>query len=178
MTRRSAWSILLITAFVACDVFDVNKEKMPKYSDNGAGTFGCFANGRLFVNEGEIGYGTGARGEVQHIGDTTGILIYAWNTRNDQNLSMSMYDIGRVVINKAYDISTPGFDLEYSDGADPVPCYYNKSISGTITFSRYEVSGSSRIVAGSFNAKASSDGCGGEVELTQGRFDISEITHQ
>ena len=177
-TLSTILAIASLAFLSSCDLFD-NDPELPPITTEGKGTFGCYVNGKLFLNEGVSGFGNGLYAELQKTPDVARIVIYVSNSSAKQTLIMSIRDLPTLQVGKIYNLlSDPLFFFDYIDYSTTPSCTYTymEVISGNIKLLKFEVTNPQRmIISGTFEFTASSVKCG-EISITSGRFDISDVT--
>ena len=173
--------ILIVTTFIflsSCDLFNMKHDpKLPPLTTEGNDTFGCLVNGNLFLPEAPFGYGTGVYAELQGVNtDTVGINLYATNSTTDHNLIISIFDTPTLQVGKIYNLSDAKFFVDYTDYSNTPSCTYKKVISGDLKLLKFDITNPKHmIIAGIFEFDASSADCTDTVNVTQGRFDVSDF---
>ncbi len=171
--------ILAITSLLlagGCNLFPGDPE-LPPITMDGRNTFGCLVDGKLFLPKPPSGFGSGTYVSIEKIADTVGISVYATNSVLHQNLNFFIYDVPTIVVGKVYDLaSDPIFSIRYTDHSTGSSCTYQSIVSGNVEFLKFGISNpQSIIVSGIFNFIIYSDDCTRTINLTDGRFDISDI---
>ncbi len=176
-TMKKVFFLLVISSLLltgACNLFPDDPE-LPPITMEGKNTFGCLVDGKFFLPRAPVGYGAGVRVEIQNLTDTVGINIYASNVSTKQTLIISLFDTPNLIINKIYDDSENNFTIDYLDYDMTSSCHYNSILSAKITLSKFDISGTNKIIAGTFEFSAHSNDCNKTVFVTKGRFDIGDV---
>lgn len=177
VVMKRIFSLLTISSLLfagSCDLFSSDPE-LPPATMEGRNTFGCLVDGKLFLPKAPIGYGTGISAAIQTSIDTIGINIQAGNVETDQSFFLSIYDSPSLEAGKTYDLSNPDFFIQYIDYSKQFSCTSDEVISGNIQISKFEILGSNKIIAGTFNFTIHSADCNTTVVVTKGRFDIGDV---
>jgi len=103
--------------------------------------------------------------------DTLGVNIYADNARDDNGFTLAFYDSPTIKIGEPYDLTNPNFFVQYSWHDEAIVCFYEEIESGSIIFTRFDLT--KGIVAGTFEFSAHSLDCSERVVVTEGRFDVT-----
>ncbi len=169
--------LLTITSLLlvgGCSLFPSDLE-LPPITMDGRNTFGCLVDGKLFLPEAPIGFGTGISAAVQTAIDTIGINIQAGNIDTDQSFFLSIYDSPTLQVGKSYDLTNSEFFVQFIHYQGNLSCEYRNISSGVINISKFDISGINKIVAGTFEFTATSSDCTTTIKVTKGRFDIGDI---
>ena len=153
-----------------------NNRTLPAATTNGSNTFGCLVNDSLFLTNPIPGQQKSVYGEFQYYNQIKGINIYADDFTANRSLVIFFYNPDSLVIGKEYDLTSPEFFIQYIDFNKPPACTYRSMVKGHIMITRFTVSASERIISGTFSFTAESDECDEEVTISEGRFDVSDIS--
>jgi hypothetical protein len=139
----------------------------------GHNTFGCLVNGQLFLPKGSLGQ-PNLHAEISTYNDTVSVSIYAGNTVSNKTLLISIYDSPGIQTGKSYDLKNSNFEVHFINYPTvATACTYEEKQNGTLTFSKFDIK--NKIISGVFNFEINSANCKDSVNITEGRFDISEI---
>jgi hypothetical protein len=171
-------TILILATLLAlssCQLFD-NEHELPPITTEGKGTFGCLVNGKVFLPEAPWGYGSGVSAELFKNDTLSSVNIYAGNTNTRQTLFISVLDEPEIMIGKLYDLTdTTKCGFHYVDYSGSFTCDYESLISGHLQFLKFDVTNTTKIIAGTFELTSSSVDCKDMTIVTKGRFDISDV---
>jgi len=150
-------------------------DELPPLTIEGRNTFGCLVNGKLWLAEGSA-FASSTHAEIYRTVDTLAVNIYG-NGISQTTMFMSIIASPDLKINQPYYFANSDkcCGIQYLDFSGAVSCAYEMPIGGHITFSRWDEA--KAILAGTFQFIAESDECPGTVVITEGRFDIGEITY-
>ncbi len=167
-----------LSFITSCDVFDKEPE-LPPITTEGKGTFGCLVNGKLFLPNAPLGYGSGVYAELQTYPDTLGISIYVSNSATKQTLVIFIYDTPTLEVGKVYNLTHAKFSVDYIEYSDMSSCRYQTIIDGSLTLLKLDIANPERMIAaGTFEFEESSIDCQDTIIVTSGRFDISDVSYQ
>jgi hypothetical protein len=172
----TALSITLLLFFGSCDLFD-NEPELPPITTEGKGTFGCYVNGALFLPDAPSGFGRGVRAEFLKNDTLSSVNIYATNSNAHKSLIIAVLDEPDFRIGYTYDLDDVNCcGIQYIDFSGIPSSTYRELIRGTIKFLKFDVNNPQKpIIAGTFEFSASSPDCPGTLNVTSGRFDISDV---
>ncbi len=97
-------TIVSLAFLSSCDLFGDDPE-LPPITTEGKGTFGCLVNGKLFLPNAPLGYGSGVRAELFANDTINALNIYASNNVAKQNIFISILDKPDLRISNTYDLS-------------------------------------------------------------------------
>lgn len=163
---------ILLTGCESCDdIINPKTElkKLPPATQIGENTFGCLINGNVWTHLSNSSQG-GVFMDLQNSTNTVGVNIYADNYKENNGITISIFDDPTLKINKQYDLKDIKFLTQYSWHNDLKICTYDSILTGSITLSRFDIS--YRIISGVFDFKAYSEDCEDSIVLTSGRFDL------
>ena len=177
MKNLSLLSVAISVVF--CPLFyiscDEDENKLPAITMEGRNTFGCLANGKLFTSKAPLGQ-PGVHAELAtNRQDTTEITIYAGNYSTDQALSISFYDSPTLQVDKIYNLNNSKFQVRYTEYGNAIPCTFESVKKGYIQLIKFDLN--NNIIAGTFEFDLLSIDCNREINISEGRFDISEVIH-
>jgi hypothetical protein len=161
-------AIVVITQFISCKD---NDDSLPPLTTSGKGTFGCLINGKLWVPSGSYS-GTHADMDYTSI-DTVRVDIYGYSGQPIRQIAMTVFDTPAIVVNKDYHLNEKGIFAIYTNVSNSISCEQKQVTDGYVRFSKFEPS--SNVISGIFQFTVSGNSCNGQVNVTQGRFDIGEI---
>jgi len=127
-------------------------------------------NGKVWIPISNFSEG-GIFTELQTATDTVGVNIYADNAKDENGFTLSVYDSPAIKVGKLYNLTNPNFFVQYSRHDEEMVCFYEEIESGSIIFSRFDLT--KGIVAGTFEFSAHSLDCSERVVVTDGRFDVT-----
>lgn len=160
-----------LSSLIACDESDSkDASDLPPITMEGNNTFGCMLDGKVWIPISNFSEG-GIYTELQTVTDTIGINIYADNAKDENGFTLSVYDSPAIKTGKVYDLTNPNFFVQYSWQNEEIVCLYEETESGSIIFTRFDLT--NRIVAGTFEFNAHSLECSESVVVTEGRFDLT-----
>ena len=161
--------VLLAIGFSACQEDD----ELPAITAEGKNTFGCLVNGELWLPKGRLGQGA-AFIELQLPENKEVINLYVDDDKTNSGITISINDSPGLKTEKIYDLKDDAYYVEYSSNRNGKLCFYRQVLDGYIKLSKFNPGGN--IISGTFEFKAYSDACNDTVTITEGRFDIGEIT--
>ena len=139
----------------------------------GRNTFGCLVNGKVFFPKAPLGQ-SGVHAEFSNSKiDTMAINIYAGN--RSQSFFISILDSPSLETGRVYDLSNKNCcGIQYIEFDDKHTCDYEIALNGFIKLSIFDLNKS--IVSGTFEFITYNSNCSDTIKVTEGRFDIGEIT--
>lgn len=174
-----SWALQLLILGGCGFLISDSEPELPPVTTEGAGTFGCLVNDKLFLPDAPLGFGNGVFAELQAFPDTLGISIYATNSTTKQTLVMFFYGNPTLEVGKVYDLTRPKFSVNYIDYSGDMSCRYQSIISGNVMLLKVDIANPERmIVSGTFDFVESSMDCQDTITVTDGRFDINDVTYQ
>jgi len=166
---------LLCTGFLLflCPLFygscDEDENELPPITMEGKNTFGCLVNGKVWLPKGRAG----SSGFFADMTINNFLSILADNDNSGVRLILS--DKIGIQANKIYTFKNDTtFNAEYYKSAENITCFYKYThlIYGKIQLSKLEA----EFISGTFEFTTYNPDCGDTIKVTQGRFDIGEIT--
>ena len=144
------------------------KEKLPRATEKGAGTFGCKIDGMLFKP-----YYTGGlfnSVEVLSIGNRNGFGIHAHNQETDESVSI---EFTRLTQTGTYNLRQYPFRGVYQAGYRNPGWYTTDSLNtGELIITRCDTI--NKIYSGRFSFTGIDPNTGIVIKVTDGRFDLKE----
>jgi len=176
-------NFFIITSFallITCDAIDDDDDpELPPVTMEGKGTFGCLVNDHVFLPDAPFGFGTGVFAELQSFPDTLGISIYATNSTTKHTLVIFFYGNPTLEAGEVYDLTHPKFSVNFIDYSGKPSCRYQSIINGHVKLLRVDITNPEHmIVAGTFEFVEYSVDCQDTIKVTDGRFDINDVTYQ
>lgn len=160
--------IAILTALSSCQLFE-NEPELPPITTEGKGTFGCLVNGNVWTPLSSYSQG-GVFVDLQNSANTVGVNIYADNYKDNNGITISIFDDPTLIVGQQYDLTDINFFAQYSWHNDLKVCSYDSILAGSITLSRFDMV--SKVISGTFEFKAYSEGCEDSIVITKGRFDL------
>jgi hypothetical protein len=182
MNKILAICFLFVIVTLAGCLEETGLKGLPEFTTNGENTIGCIANGQVIYNEYTL--------SVEALWDEDGDRLSIHATFDDRSqLDLLMYIPDRSL--KEFTIDSTNLLKEPFDSlaiASERHVYYAmmnsqcQYLSGagsdpqspstfTIKFRRFDVSGNSGVISGTFEATMKTRDCG-DMKITDGRFDI------
>jgi hypothetical protein len=143
--------------------------RLPPITTEGRNTLGCLVNGEVWLPLRSFAQG-GIYSELQVGVDTVGVNIYGDNAKSDDGITISFFDSPTLQTDLNYDLTNPGFHVEYSKNADKIVCFYDSVLSGNVKLLKFDTN--NQIISGTFEFKVYSIACNGTVTVSEGRFDV------
>lgn len=160
-------SLLAMALLIICSAISCGKSQeedpyayLPKETQTGAGTFGCFVNGKLLIPRGISGLNAGRSldGKDIYIG-----VIDLNATRGRQAITINLVKSAT----DEFTITCVAYQQETFDSQIKIcpPTNYQLNIT------RYD--NKNRILSGNFTIKIAASATNPELNITDGRFDVS-----
>lgn len=152
---------LLVTCSISCKD-DPDDWTLPPATSNGAGTFGCLIDGKVYIPYGEVPW------------VDPGVymtVVYASSEGHSFALMVRDKKDGIVENKRYYFEGGEDVKLSYTTISPAAYCFYeDPPVTGSIMFSRVDFE--AHVISGTFEFTAYSDGCNKSVTVTEGRFDL------
>ena len=156
--------LVLMTSIVGCK--DDDDLTLPPVTVKGANTFGCRVNGVIYVPGGTYG---------DPVVDASSDRIIVYGSQQKVNFQLTVIDTldEPIVANKAYYFNQDNIRCVFEDLRSKAGCSYLETpVTGYIKFAKIDFD--NHIFSGVFQFTAYSSACRKSVDITEGRFDISE----
>ena len=160
-------TVLCLVVYSSCDDDD-RPERLPPLTMEGKNTFGCLVNGKVWVAKSKDFNARSVYAQYQSI-----LTIGA--TSNSASFSFAVFD--PITINTEYSFqNTSSARAYYVEKSRSPYCVYEDYhvTKGTIVIRKLDLA--NNIVCGTFEFTTYNPDCGDTVKVTEGRFDIGNIT--
>ena len=155
--------VLLLLTFLGC-----KKEKLPRATEKGAGTFGCKIDGVLFKPYHRGGLFNNV--DVLSVGNRSGFGIHADNQETDESVSIEFTHLTQT---GTYKLRQYPFRGVYQAGFRNPGWYTTDSLNtGELIITRCDTV--NKIYSGRFSFTGINPNTGKIVKVTDGRFDLKE----
>ncbi|GAA0188644.1 hypothetical protein GCM10009122_47620 [Fulvivirga kasyanovii] len=159
---------LLAIGFSACQEDD----ELPAITSEGKNTFGCLVNGDLWLPKGSFNVPSTAA-------DYTSGYFLSFSARSE-NTTFRFTVEEPILINHRYDLTdTTRVRANYTNKTDNNLCFYKDYhvLNGSLEITKFSLAYQNKVLSGTFEFTTYNPDCGDTIKVTEGRFDIGDITY-
>ncbi|GAA0188655.1 hypothetical protein GCM10009122_47660 [Fulvivirga kasyanovii] len=164
--------VVLVICLSACQEDD----ELPPVTSEGKNTFGCLVNGKLWLPKGSFN----VPGTSADYASNFFLTISAGNNTTNSGFSFIVYD--PVLVDHLYNLTdTTSIKAYYQNkfDDDKYACIYEDYhvLNGSLEITKFNLQNQHKVLSGTFEFTTYNPDCGDTIKVTEGRFDIGDITY-
>ena len=171
MKKYSIYTLFLFSLVIYLSACQKDDE-LPPVTLEGKNTFGCLVNGALWLPKGSFNVpGTSA--------DYTSGYFLTFNAGNESS-GFSFLVKEPLEINRNYDLAdTAEVKAYYENEINGNVCIYADYhvLNGSLEIAKFSLAYQNKVLSGTFEFTTYNPDCGDTIKVTEGRFDIGDITY-